>query len=449
MGYRHGNPLNKTALIVDDSKSARVVLKRMLEAHELDVDTAESAESALDYLNAHRPDVIFMDHLMPGMDGFEAVTAIKNNPDTATIPIMMYTSQKGELYVGQARALGAVGVLPKQVEPVEVSKVLESLRVIGDEVDRKERREKTDDAEASGNYPALDKLDQNLGELIRDLFDQQRAVLRRDLLDSYEAIAARVADEIRAPESGGEAGIPTDATGQLPKRFVAVVAVLAVVVIVFGWLYWQREQSWREVQEQNVNLLSALSQQQSIEADGAIEAEQRLTQYQQSLTSAFLNAVAAVEWSVNQAGHYPFGDLPLGDSRLALLEGLVQRLLEMGFSGRIVLETHVGDFCMVSGGSDGYYLAPAKLIVEQCELIGFESAAAYEMGLQQSVAFANFVNTVREDTGDTIQITILSRGNNEPLIPYPIATPSLTADFWNAIAMQNNRVEISIEPLGP
>ena len=146
MGYRQGNPLNKTALIVDDSKSARVVLKRMLEAHELDVDTAESAESALDYLNAHRPDVIFMDHLMPGMDGFEAVTAIKNNPDTATIPIMMYTSQKGELYVGQARALGAVGVLPKQVEPVEVSKVLESLRVIGDEADRREHGEDTDGA---------------------------------------------------------------------------------------------------------------------------------------------------------------------------------------------------------------------------------------------------------------------------------------------------------------
>jgi len=41
---------------------------------------------------------------MPGMDGFEAVSAIKNNPHTATIPIMMYTSQEGELYVGQARA---------------------------------------------------------------------------------------------------------------------------------------------------------------------------------------------------------------------------------------------------------------------------------------------------------------------------------------------------------
>ena len=138
-------------------------------------ENAESAESALDYLNAHRPDVIFMDHLMPGMDGFEAVTAIKNNPETATIPIMMYTSQKGEVYVGQARALGAVGVLPKQVEPVEVSKVLESLRVIGDEAERRAGRDESDAIESSGDYPALERLDQNLRELIQDLFDQQRA----------------------------------------------------------------------------------------------------------------------------------------------------------------------------------------------------------------------------------------------------------------------------------
>ena len=78
--------MDKTALIVDDSKSARVVLKKLLETHELSVDTVESAELALDYLTEHRPDVIFMDHLMPGMDGFEAVSAIKRNPTTATIP---------------------------------------------------------------------------------------------------------------------------------------------------------------------------------------------------------------------------------------------------------------------------------------------------------------------------------------------------------------------------
>src|SRR5262249_54670594 len=85
----------KRALVVDDSKSARTFLSRILEKYDIDVDSAESAEQAIEYLGTHRPDVIFMDHLMPGMDGFQAVQAIKNNPRTAMIPIMMYTSQEG------------------------------------------------------------------------------------------------------------------------------------------------------------------------------------------------------------------------------------------------------------------------------------------------------------------------------------------------------------------
>src|SRR5579859_3794198 len=124
--------MTKRALIVDDSKSARLFLARILEKYELDVDNAENAEAAIEYLTTHRPDVIFMDHMMPGMDGFQAVQAIKNNPRTATIPIMMYTSQEGELYLGQARALGAVGVLPKQIKQADVSKVLYQLHLVAD-----------------------------------------------------------------------------------------------------------------------------------------------------------------------------------------------------------------------------------------------------------------------------------------------------------------------------
>src|SRR5262245_59164239 len=94
---------------------------------------AETAEIALDYLKHSRPDVVFLDHNMPGIDGFEALEAIKTNPATATIPVMMYTSQEGELYVGQARALGALGVLPKTVQPVEVAQVLRTLHLIPSE----------------------------------------------------------------------------------------------------------------------------------------------------------------------------------------------------------------------------------------------------------------------------------------------------------------------------
>jgi CheY-like chemotaxis protein len=123
---------SRRALVVDDSKSARAFLSRILERHELTVDTAESAEAAIEYLTRNRPDVIFMDHLMPGMDGFQAVQSIKNNPRTSAIPILMYTSQEGDLYAGQARALGADGVLPKQIKQSDVTKMLFQLRLVSD-----------------------------------------------------------------------------------------------------------------------------------------------------------------------------------------------------------------------------------------------------------------------------------------------------------------------------
>jgi len=96
------------------------------------VDAAESAEAAIEYLARNKPDVIFMDHMMPGMDGFQAVQTIKNNPRTSSIPILMYTSQEGDLYLGQARALGAEGVLPKQIKQADVTRMLYQLRLVED-----------------------------------------------------------------------------------------------------------------------------------------------------------------------------------------------------------------------------------------------------------------------------------------------------------------------------
>jgi CheY-like chemotaxis protein len=439
--------VRKSALIVDDSRSARVVLKRMLEVHDLDVATAESAESALRYLNDHRPDVIFMDHMMPGMDGFEAVSAIKNNPDTATIPIMMYTSQQGELYVGQARALGAVGVLPKTVEPVEVSKVLASLHVIGARVEREKQAARSDAAEIAGPLPSADTLDRGIRELIQDLFDQQRSVIRRDLLDSYEAIAARVAEEIRVPEAEG----PTEPEGggiaEVPARFQFVIAIMAVVIMVFAWLYWQREQSWQQARQQNATLLAALEQQQSIEADGAIEVQRRLSTYQQSLGSTFSTALEAVQWAVNRSSPYAFGELPLGDNRLALLEELTERLIGLGFSGQVLVETHVGDFCMTDGGVDGFELAAPESRAADCARIGYSSSEAAHLGTRQSVAFANFVNVSEERTDGQIRLVVTTRGNAEPLLQYP-ETTDVSAGTWNEVALANNRVEIRLMPDG-
>ena len=118
-----------TALIVDDSRTSAAVLGKMLARHQLSSDKVTSGEEALAYLVASTPDVIFMDHMMPGMDGFQAVKAIKQQPELRDIPIVMYTSKEGDIYSGQARALGAVGVLQKPAAEHDVADILDRLRL--------------------------------------------------------------------------------------------------------------------------------------------------------------------------------------------------------------------------------------------------------------------------------------------------------------------------------
>ena len=439
--------MGKTALIVDDSRSARIVLKKMLETHELNVDMAESAEDALDYLRDHRPDVIFMDHLMPGIDGFEAVSAIKSNPDTATIPIMMYTSQEGEVYVGQARALGAVGVLPKQIEPVEVSKVLTSLRVIG--ADRAAQQESSQQAEStgtSGEYPGLETLDQDLRILIKDLFDQQRSVLRRDVLNSYETIASRVVDEIRPTEDRQETEIERDDDRWPSALIQGAIAILVTVTLVIAWLYWQRAQELQELQSQYALLRQEAEDQRASGDENTLRAMRQLEGYQQSVDTMFSATLAGLEWGANQSSLYGVDEMPLGDNRLAVIEQLADQLARIDFSGLIRIETHVADFCLSASGPDGYELAPGDLPAVDCDRIGLAPGEAYELGLRQSVAFANFVRLADERYAGRIRYEIISLGNLDPVMDYPTSPENVSANVWNDIAAKNNRVEISLLP---
>jgi|GEM_PF-908304 len=118
------------ALIVDDSRTAQLRLKKLMHRYNLEIDLAASAEEALGYLSYKMPTVIFMDHHMEGMDGFAALKIIKANPSTATIPVIMYTSKSDNVYAGQAHALGALDTLSKNLmKPARVEEVLTQLNI--------------------------------------------------------------------------------------------------------------------------------------------------------------------------------------------------------------------------------------------------------------------------------------------------------------------------------
>ncbi len=119
--------LARKALLVDDSKSARFVLGKLLKNHDLEVDMVDSAEAALEFLASNQPDAIFMDHLMKGMDGLAATSRIKTDPSTAHIPVVMCTSNDGEEYLMEAKSRGALGTLIKPPSPDKLEEILNAV----------------------------------------------------------------------------------------------------------------------------------------------------------------------------------------------------------------------------------------------------------------------------------------------------------------------------------
>lgn len=81
-----------TVLIVDDEPFGRDVLEGLLQKEAYDLLFASNGQEALDIAQKHIPDLILLDIMMPGMDGYEVCTRIRNNPEIAEIPILMITA---------------------------------------------------------------------------------------------------------------------------------------------------------------------------------------------------------------------------------------------------------------------------------------------------------------------------------------------------------------------
>lgn len=125
---------HRKALVVDDSKSARFALRRFLEGREFDVDTAESADEAYRYLEDHAPEVIFLDHTMPGCDGFDVLAEIKHDPRTQKIPVIICSSNEGKDFARKASDRGALGVLPKPPTAEHLERILSGLQAFSQEL---------------------------------------------------------------------------------------------------------------------------------------------------------------------------------------------------------------------------------------------------------------------------------------------------------------------------
>lgn len=117
----------KTAIVVDDSKSARFALRKSLEARGYSVTAAEGAEACYELLRLSRPDMIFMDHVMPDVDGLVALRHIRADKDHAHVPVIICSSHDTAAFVAEARGLGATDVLAKPPSSEQLDRILKKL----------------------------------------------------------------------------------------------------------------------------------------------------------------------------------------------------------------------------------------------------------------------------------------------------------------------------------
>jgi len=114
-------------LIVDDSPTEVHVLKTMLEKNGHDVDSVDNGEAGIARAKETKPDAIFMDVVMPGMNGFQATRAITKDPETGNIPVIIVTTKDQETDRVWAMRQGAKDYITKPAEEEELITKLTSV----------------------------------------------------------------------------------------------------------------------------------------------------------------------------------------------------------------------------------------------------------------------------------------------------------------------------------
>ncbi len=454
------------ALIVDDSKTAQYQLKKMLDKYGLEINTVLSAEEALDYLKHHHPNVIFLDHHMEGMDGLSALKVIKDNPETAVIPVIMYTSEKDQLYVGQARALGALDILTKgEIRPSTLDRVLKSLKIGSPDTDAV--------ATAANDHPVVEQPapastsgvveDCASGDAKPEPVNADVTVVLAKFQSQLDRQLQEHAAEIRSQIADNEARITKfidhsfeekaqyqqQLTVEMGHKFLrarqqlkrlALIgpgALLISLLIAGGFFTWHFKQLQSDINSAKISLLAVI---QAVRSNP--QTDQPLLQQMQARQEAS-NALPLdiINWALNNDLRFSYAETPLNEQQTGKISELLETLQLMDYRGTVELDVRFGNVCLKPDGNNMLILADKQFPFGDCIMLA-DTAPTFEVNDLISIPYLDLQERAANLKDGEISLQLTTSGLETPYVEY-LETAS-TAGEWNNIALQNNRIVVGL-----
>ncbi|MBL3601445.1 MAG: response regulator [gamma proteobacterium endosymbiont of Lamellibrachia anaximandri] len=459
----------KCVLIVDDSRTAREVLKKKLTSYDVDIDSVESAGTAVDYLVKKLPDAIFMDFEMPGMDGYQTLRVLKSNTRTSKIPVMMYTSREEGLTVSQARALGAVGVLPKLMGKEEVQSAMEQLNLLTAHESTEVVLEHVEDfdVESSATHEVSEG-DAGMEASIKSVesvrnHDQTRKRIARMLAhqhrlinQEFQAISQETRQNLLQRFDDVE-GKLSEARLLLDKKAgrLSNGGLLVLLLFLGALIFWSMGKESDLEQIKYASQLAALKQERGRLSDQVNMLEQ-LAVKQESIVFQQISPlnkgnaqdnkalVRALEWAVNREGAFAYNHVPFGDERVAWLSQVLEHLTAAGFRGILSLRAHMGNFCLQRGDQELLHLADAGTKMSECIFSRDISATEGVQTIVQTIGFSNYLDTTLSLADGTIEVEVGLSGYDDPVAPYTNPYLVENAGVWNKVAAQNQHISVTL-----
>lgn len=479
------------ALIVDDSRTAQARLAKMLAYFDLQVDTAFSAEEAFGYLSYRKPVVIFLDHHMEGMDGLAALKVIKSNPDTALIPVIMYTSEQGDVYVGQARALGAIDILGKEViKQANLEKVLASLGIEPKAAEQPEDGQSKPEAakeQATPNFKvpsgsvaatlkatsepkpssaeALDPHDtaqsvsvrRALNEVqsqVSKQFELHVTKVRQEVQDSSKFVLRRLTKEFQDSRrnydkvkkaQAADVAPPVMVPELEPEKNSATMLIMGLILLVvaFAGYHLYINNKHQDLARTQLADLTTRARAQETLINRLFE---KVNENNPKQSSASMYAdkqilLDALSWAVNVNNQIEFGETPLNSKRINILSELLSLLKASQFEGTIYLDTHLGNYCVIEDLSGEWMLPDPQSDLSDCIFLE-DMEPNVSISDQVSVQFLNYISSAKELIEGGVDVELSTHNYSAPLYSYPPNTDATSAGQWNKIAQQNSRVAV-------